>query len=61
MGFDRVRWMKFELTAPASKIAPLVFLVKNLLTFLVSGGNVMIAHNLYHDSFPLIACLAVAL
>lgn len=61
MAFDRVRWMKFELTAPASKITPLVFSLKSLLTFLASGGNAVTAHSVYRDSFPLIARLAVAL
>lgn len=51
--------MKFELTAPASKITPLVFLAKNLLTVLelVSGGNVLIVDDVYLDSFPLITSL----
>lgn len=55
--------MQFELTAPGSKITPLIFLVKNVLAFLelVSGENVLIVHDVYLDSFPLIACLAVEL
>lgn len=58
-GSDRIRQMKFEPTAPTSKTTLLVYSVekKNLSTLLelVSGGNVLIVHDVYLDSFSLIA------